>query len=486
MHWLAIYLPRLPLEVLASSDDSRSSLAVSERRGSCRRIVLCDEAAVADGIRVGMNTAAARAVSESLCVLERDRGRELSALEGLALWAGGFTSQVSLAPPRGLLLELGGSLRLFGGIRSLLLQIRSGLRGFGYQALLCLAPTPGGALLLAGDGREGVIRDIAGLRRALASLPLHRIPLERGKRDALYGMGLQRLGDLLALPAAGLGRRLGQEFLHYLERILGQAPDPQRLFEPPAWFQRRLELPAEVRSTKALRFAARRLILELSGFLLARQAGTQRLDWLLVYEGGEMYRFRLGLRTPEREPARFQQLLRERLERLELAAPVWEVGLTVRDIQPLTGRPLNLFTAEQEGREAGQHLLERLQARLGGEVVSSIRWVPDHRPERAWRRCAPDEAASGYPPGEGRKEQSPTGRPLWLLAEPVLLEVRNGRPWYGGRLELGAERERIETGWWDGGEVARDYFVAVSHSGERLWIYRELGAGRRWYLHGFF
>ena len=53
-------------------------------------------------------------------------------------------------------------------------------------------------------------------------------------------------------------------------------------------------------------------------------------------------------------------------------------------------------------------------------------------------------------------------------------------------MDLGAECERIETGWWDGGEVSRDYFVAVSRVGSRLWVYRELDGGQQWYLHGFF
>jgi protein ImuB len=66
------------------------------------------------------------------------------------------------------------------------------------------------------------------------------------------------------------------------------------------------------------------------------------------------------------------------------------------------------------------------------------------------------------------------------------LADRAGWPWWRGRLQLEGERERIESGWWDGGAIARDYFVATAPAGERLWIYREIGAGRRWYLHGFF
>ena len=47
-------------------------------------------------------------------------------------------------------------------------------------------------------------------------------------------------------------------------------------------------------------------------------------------------------------------------------------------------------------------------------------------------------------------------------------------------------RERIESGWWDGNDVARDYFVARNARGLRLWIYRELRGEQRWFLHGIF
>ena len=77
-------------------------------------------------------------------------------------------------------------------------------------------------------------------------------------------------------------------------------------------------------------------------------------------------------------------------------------------------------------------------------------------------------------------------RPLWLFPEPLSLKIRNRRPWWNGELDLGRERERIETGWWDGFEVARDYFVATTARGERLWIYRELKGRRGWFLHGMF
>jgi protein ImuB len=77
-------------------------------------------------------------------------------------------------------------------------------------------------------------------------------------------------------------------------------------------------------------------------------------------------------------------------------------------------------------------------------------------------------------------------RPLWLFPAPRLLAERDGLPRRRGPLRLLGEAERIETGWWDGGDIARDYFTAVDLHGVRLWVFRERGAPHRWFLHGVF
>ena len=49
--------------------------------------------------------------------------------------------------------------------------------------------------------------------------------------------------------------------------------------------------------------------------------------------------------------------------------------------------------------------------------------------------------------------------------------------------------ERIESGWWDGADVRRDYFIAENPRGETVWIYRDHRYGiddGEWYLHGVF
>ena len=80
---------------------------------------------------------------------------------------------------------------------------------------------------------------------------------------------------------------------------------------------------------------------------------------------------------------------------------------------------------------------------------------------------------------------SPGSRPLWLLAEPRPLDGRDW-PHYEGRLEIEDGPERIESGWWDGRDVRRDYYVARTAGGVRLWVFRERRADGRWFMHGVF
>jgi protein ImuB len=421
-----------------------------------------------------MPVGGARALVPDLRVLARRPEAEREALERLAAWCGGFSPEVSLEPPRALALEAAGSLRLFGGAASLLEQVRAGLTALGYRARLCLAPTPGGALVLAALGRQGVIASGQDLRAALAELPIG--VLDPGGRVAedFARMGLRRLGDLLSLPAADLAGRLGTEGLLRLRRLLGDEPDPRRRFEPPERYRGRLELPAELQQVDGLLFPCRRLLDELAGYLLGRGGGVQRLDWSLEHAAGEATRFALGAARPLWQAGSWLELLRERLGRLRLGAPVRAVSLDTDPARPLAPENLALFPDLGQAAAPDPALLDRLRARLGREAVRGLALVSDHRPERAWRWCSPGEGGSG----SGR-----TGRPLWLLDQPRPLEVRDRRPWWGGALDLGQERERIETGWWDGGEVSRDYFVATSVRGERLWVYRERGG---WFLHGIF
>jgi len=446
------------------------------------RVFACDRKAFARGIRAGMTVSAALALAPRLRVAPRDPAAETEALLGVAGWAAQFSPGVAIEFPDGVLLEVSGSLKLFGGLESLLERLRRGLAEMGWSATLAGAPTPRAAFWLALAGKQEFIDSIAGLEAALAALPVGVLHCGDGTLEALEAIGVRTLGELRALPREGVARRFGQGLLDELDRALGLLPDPRNFFIPPARFRAAIELSAEVTQAEALLFAARRLIVQLAGFLAARSGGVQRFVLRLKHRDRAAIEVAIGLVAPSRDAERFTLLLRERLDNVTLAEPVREIALQADDIVPLAGRNLGLLL--EEGKAAGdwEHLVEGLRARLGTEAVCGIAGRAEHRPERA-SALAPlvPLPLSGGGLGWGFGE-----RPLWLLDRPKPLEEISAVPHHEGPLELLAGPERIESGWWDGDGVARDYFIARMQSEALVWIYRERSGEGGWYLHGLF
>jgi protein ImuB len=152
-------------------------------------------------------------------------------------------------------------------------------------------------------------------------------------------------------------------------------------------------------------------------------------------------------------------------------------------------------------------LVERLRSRLGDQAVTTLATQAEHRPEYAATEASPalsQRAASrmrtaGAPARPASRPRSakaatrkatasaPIGapRPLWLLDEARPLGVVfEAKPWI-----LRDGPERIESGWWDGRDCRRDYFVAETPQGEIVWIYRDHRYGTddgEWFLHGVF
>ena len=337
------------------------------------------------------------------------------------------------------------------------------------------APTARAASWFARAGRRCLIADASLLEGEISTLPL--AVLQCREEEALSSIGAGSIGDLLALPRDGLARRFGQDLLDELDQALGHRPDPRGFCVLPEKFCAAVELPAEATQAEALLFAAQRLLVQLEGFLAARAAGTRRLALSLSHRTAPATRIELGLISPCREAAHFTLLLRERLQQTALPDPVRAIALEVQAIEPLEHSNQNLFSNELRAEGNWPRLIERLRSRLGAAAVHGIGLCADHRPERA---CVPSE------PGARQLALDFNLRPFWLLDRPQALEESGSIPCRHGPLKLLAGPERIESGWWDGADVARDYFIARAADEALLWIYRERSPDGAWYLHGIF
>ncbi len=432
-----------------------------------------------------MTPSAALALCPSLDVRPRDPAEETEALLGLAGWAAQFTPNVALEFHDTLLLEVSGSLRLFRGLAAIVRALREGLDALGFTAALAAAPTPIAAAWLARAGGGCCVEDPIALEAALAPLPIDLLAREgaasqgreREAFESFVAIGVKTIGAALALPRAGLARRFGQPLVDTLDRALGRAPDPRSWFVPPPRFYAKLELPAEVTQTEALLFAVRRLLVQLEGFLAARSGGVQRLVLRLFHAESRATEVPIGLVAPARDAAHFTVLVRERFANVVLRDPVRALTLAADDIVPLAGETPGLFADTHGTPGDWPKLVERLRARLGAAQVQGLATAPDHRPERASSVAEPGtQYALALVPGP---------RPFWLLPAPQPLEEIASVPHHGGPLALLAGPERIESGWWDGADAVRDYFIAATRTRELVWVYRS----RRpegWFLHGLF
>ncbi|MCX9155337.1 DNA polymerase Y family protein [Niveibacterium sp. 24ML] len=468
MLWLALQLFRLPIEVFAARPP-----AVAVARG---RVLSTDAQAEAAGVQPGQKLSSALGLAPQLSACERDPQREAAVLMRLACWAGRFSPQVSLAPPDELLIEIGGSLRLFKGLEALLQAVEAGLTAEGYSYRIGLARTPLAAQWFARAALTGYETHASAEAARLAGLPLGVIGFDERAARRLAVLGLTHIGELLALPQAALARRFGPDLPLQLAQARGDLPDLRRSFAFPERFSEYLELPARVELAPMLLFGARRLLQALAGWLNARGAGLQQCVLQLEHEDIDDSQLVLGFAAPTRDADRLARVLRERLDRLALTAPVVGLRLVAEQIESMPGESAALFG--EAGTQRIAPVVERLRARLGREAVHGIAVQPGHRPEHCtvavdWPRAdAPDAARS---------------RPLWLLREACPLVEQDGRPQHKGPLQLLTRPERIESGWWDAGEglgdVRRDYHVALSSRGEWLWIYRDTAG---WWLQGVF
>jgi len=445
--------------------------------------------AVASGIAPGTAAAAGRPLAAGQA--DPVSSRQLAAL---ATRAQRFTPRVSLVPPDGVLLEVKGSLHLFQGAEGLLAALSAACGSIGVPTAVALAPTPLAALVAARSGLPLVLTDRAQLVGRLASLPLAPLRWPPDTLERLARMGVRTIGQVLRLPRAGFARRFGSERLAELDRLTGRNPDLHRRFEPRERFRRRRELTFELEDAQGILAALTPLLADLGRFLQSRQCGLLQLDCLLRHRHAQASRCRLQLAASTADATRLTELLGERLNALALPEPVRSCELRSG---PLVRRALLSRPLWQPGEHGGSgstesdELLERLRARLGPGAVYGLQILRGHRPERAWSVREPaagqrSPAAGTAPPCAAGLPWRAFSRPLWLLPAPQPLEERAGLPHRGGPMQLCGEAERIETGWWDGGDIGRDYYTACDIHGVRLWIFRERAMPHRWFLHGVF
>lgn len=482
----------------------------ARRGGFC--VVTCTPEAERAGVRPGLPLAEARALLAGIphARYERhDPQADREALRELAARCQCFSPYVGIEQaeaPESLLLDLDGVAHLFGDEPGLAAQLVKAFKRKGYRVRVAVADTIGAAWAVAhfdpASGLRPVVVPPGESGHALGSLPVKALRLPGTVLDQLHTLGLDQIGQVLALPRAGLPSRFGPVLLERLDQATGRLGEtfvPHRPAEPveAEW---PLEHPTADR--RVLEGVCRELLGRIVAKLSARREGVLRL-WccLETVKPCEPVNVSVELIEPRACLRDLRELLRLRLDRITLSAEVCRVHLLVTQTAGIPCHQRELFDIGQERQRRRElaRLLDRLSSRLGAQAVLRPRICPDHQPEYAVR-FRPVVWAD-KPDQKKRSAQRvcrmalPLSRPVRLQPRPVAVEVMavipDGPPvrftWKGRSYAV--ERwwgpERIATGWWRIRDVQRDYYRVETEEGRRFWLFREVRE-EDWFLHGTF
>ena len=416
--------------------------------------------------------------------------------QGIAVWALQFTPRVAKVD-HAVLLEVEQSLRLFGGEECVHQRVETGAAELGVSRL-AWAPTSLAALACARIGiRDGFAGPVA---KVLDPLPFESIDAIAAHGATLARLGCRTLADVRRLPRGGISRRFDSQLLLAMDQAYGLRPEGYPWVGLPESFSAKLELPGRVDTAPALMFGARRLLVQMGGWLTARHCGVTAftLHWCHdtmrskdAGEGGE-----ITVRTAQatQNVDHLTRLLTENLAKVTLKAPAGDLVLTATQVTPFIEQSGSLIPDDRATGEAIDLVLERIEARLGkGRVLRPVmtedtrmEWMNHWQPMNAKRPVT-------------KVRQVPGPQPTWILKKPLRLDVKGDRPLYQGPLQLLLGPERVEGGWWhrvkdtEGNQqtlnVARDYWVALSQHAGALWIFQQRlskDAAASWFLHGLF
>jgi protein ImuB len=511
-----------------------------------------------------MPVAEARAIEPSLHVEQYEPDADLMALGRLAEWASRFSPIVAMegggqraesggpskhskrhlalrsplsALSHSLLLDITGCAACFGGEEKLLEQAVREFREQEWNARVAIADTVGGAWGLAHYGQTPQLVPPGETEAALWPLTVAALRLPNETVSCLAELGIERIGELAALPRSSVPARLGPAVLDRLDQALGRLPEVLVPHRPPPPIEAAVAFEYATDQRDAIDYVLGQLAARVCRLLDERSAGARQVECWLHHEVARPQRLEVGLYRPSRSPTHLRMLFRTRFEHVAIDEPVCAISLRVPVVVPLDAAQCEIFdteTARDDGEWA--RFVDELSTRLGRDAVTRPRLVADAQPEHACcyepvvervdsRGSIVEGRKTRIPSRENSTESQVSGsrfslfnsgtpelgssqsssgsrlstldsrRPLQLLPQPVPIPttsvVPDGPPmrfrWGGVEHTIARSwgPERIETGWWRGQDVHRDYYLVETHSGARFWIYRRRDDGR-WFLHGCF
>jgi len=399
----------------------QAARSVHRGQGSAARLLYCDAYCGHVGLRPGQSLASARARYPELSSVPYDAERLVEAQRSLIAEllevsprvesaAAAMTSRHkrrasrpwNSAPPMRLWLDVGQHWR---DAAPHALTLAQRLRAHAPYALgvgptACVAYA---AALAAMSQRPRIISPEEA-QTFLDASPLGVLEFDADDLSTLAALGLRRVGELRAFSPAALASRLSPGARIALDRAWGHDARGPHTPRPEDELSVRVALDDELTHTQALLFLLTPALGRLATELRARGLGVTRLE--LQLEGTRGTTLSVSLASASAEASVLLELLRTRLDALQLRSPVRAFRLSCANVVSLRPATRSLFE-QGPGRDPGARevALGRLRERHGDGAVhrasreesphllARARWVLEGEPSRGeampWRRLSP-------------------------------------------------------------------------------------------------
>jgi protein ImuB len=353
-------------------------------------------------------------------------------------------------------LDASGLEGLFGDEPRLAARLRAAAAAAGVESRVGIAASRMAALAAARLGSGVTIVDPGGDAAHLASAPLALLDLPAATAARLSRWGIRTLGELAALPTAGLFERLGGDGVRLQRLARGEDPRPLVSWRPAPLFEESAECEWGLETLEPVVERLRELAVRVCARLGAAGLAADGFEWICRLAAGRVHEGALAPAVPITDAGPVGGLLRLALE----ARPPRGVveALTFR------ARPVRLAPSQESltdrSRPAPRQLtatLNRLVALVGADAIGAPALLDTHRPDAV--------ALAPYPSplrGEGRarggEKARRSGEALALrrlrppapasvtLASGRPVAVRSGR--LTGRIVAGVGPWRVSGEWW--------------------------------------
>ncbi|MEX2223602.1 MAG: hypothetical protein WEG40_17575 [Candidatus Rokuibacteriota bacterium] len=388
-------------------------------------------------------------------------------------------------------LDASGLEGLFGDEARLAARLREAAATAGVEVHVGIAASRIAALAAARLGSGMVVVEPGGDAAYLAAAPLALLELPEETATRLSRWGIRTLGDLAALPTAGLFERLGGDGVRLQRLARGEDPRPLVSRRPVPLFEESVACEWGIETLDPVVERLRELAARVCARLGAGGLAADGFEWTCRLADGRVHEGALTPAVPITDADSAGGLLRLALE----ARPPRGVveALTLR------ARPVRVTPAQESltdrSRPAPRQLtatLNRLVALVGADAIGAPALLDTHRPDAF--------ALAAYHPHPdlepARPSRQPGTGPAPALAlrrlrppAPASVTVASGRPVavrssrLTGRIVAGVGPWRASGEWWSRRPWLQDEWDVELADGT---LCRLAHDGSAWHLEGIY